>query len=115
MGTADAHGLTGTLRNLDGLAPVSDSTFVLSELPAGAEATVTPVTFVPASASAKLQLTIDDATGPRLSQQLDLGYPDTVLALAATGGAGGVNLSWARGPASDVAGYYILQRLKRGR
>ena len=109
VGTADAHALTGTLRNLDGLATVVDSTFELNELPAGAEATITPVTFVPASVSAKLQLTIDDATGPRLSRMLDLGYPDTVLALTATGSAGGITLTWARGPVPDVAGYHILR------
>ena len=109
VGTADAHALTGTLRNLDGLATVLDSTFVLSDLPAGAEASATPVTFVPASASAKLQLTIADATGPRLSRMLDLSYPDTVKALAATGGAGGITLTWARGPVPDVAGYHILR------
>jgi peptidase C25-like protein/VCBS repeat protein len=109
VGTADAHGLTGRLRNHDGLAMVLDSTFVVSELPAGGEASTTPVTFEPAGVSAQLELTIDDATGSRLSQLLDLGYPDTVTALAATGGAGRVVLTWARGPAPDLAGFHVLR------
>ncbi len=109
VGTAVAHALTGTLRNLDGLATVLDSTFVVSELAAGAEASTTPVRFVPASADARLQLTIEDATGPRLTQTLDLGYPEPVITLAASGGAGRIMLTWARGAAPDLAGYHILR------
>ncbi|MGH7731334.1 MAG: C25 family cysteine peptidase [Candidatus Eiseniibacteriota bacterium] len=107
VGTADAHALDGRLRSLDGLATVLDSTFVISDLPAGGEASTTPLRFVPTSASAKLWLVIDDATGPRLSQVLDLDYPNAVASLAATGGAGRVTLTWQHGPAPDLAGYYV--------
>lgn len=114
VGTADAHALTGTLRNLDGLATVLDSTFAVSDLAAGAETITTPVTFVPASAGARLQLSIDDATGPRLTRTLDLGYPDTVKALVATGGADRITLIWARGAASDLAGYHVRRATDPG-
>ena len=108
-GSADAHALFGRLRNHDGLAVVLDSTFALPHLPAGAEATVAPVRFAPASAEARLELSVDDATGPRLLRTLDLGYPAEVTALLAAGGAKRVTLTWSRHPAPDVAGYLVYR------
>ena len=108
-GTADAHALLGRLRNHDGLAVVLDSTFTLPDLPPGMETSSTPVRFVPSSAEARLELTIDDAGGPRLSQVLDLGYPDAVSSLAAAGGAGRVTLGWPHHPAPDLSGYNVYR------
>ena len=109
VGTADAHSLVGRLRTLDGLAVVLDSTLTLPDLPPGAEASTTPVRFVPASADARLELAVDDASGLRWAQVLDLGYPAGVTALAAAGGAGGVTLHWGHDPAPDLAGYNVYR------
>ncbi len=109
VGTGDAHALAGRLGNLDGLALMLDSTFTLPDLPAGAEASTTPVRFVPSSADARLELEIDDATGPRLERVLDLGYPEAVTALAAAGGPGRVTLTWQHDPVADLAGYNLYR------
>ncbi|HEY6195601.1 MAG TPA: C25 family cysteine peptidase [Candidatus Eisenbacteria bacterium] len=109
VGKADAHALVGHLRDLDGLAVVLDSTLTLPDLPPGAEASTTPVRFVPGSADAKLLLEIDDATGSRLTQLLDMGYPAAVNAVAAAGGAGRVTLEWEHDPAPDLAGYNVYR------
>ena len=109
VGTGDARALTGRLWSLDGLAVVIDSTFTLPDLPPGSEADATPVSFVPASADARLGLAIDDATGTRSSQVLDLGYPDVVAGTTATGGSGSATLRWTQDPAPDLAGYNIYR------
>jgi hypothetical protein len=109
VGTGDAHGLTGRLRNHDGLAMVLDSTLTLSDLAPGAEASATTVRFVPTSADARLELSIDDASGPRLVQELDLAYPVTVTALAAAGGAASVTLDWLHSSEPDLAGYNVYR------
>ena len=109
VGTGDAHGLVGRLRSLDGLAVVLDSMLTLPDLPPGADAVATEVRFVPSSADARLELVIDDASGPRLVQLLDLGYPAAVSALAATGGAGRVTLLWQHDDAPDLAGYNVYR------
>jgi hypothetical protein len=108
-GTADAHALAGKLRSLDGLATVLDSAFTVAELPAGAEVSTTLLSFVPSDSSARLELTISDATGPRLTQSLDLGYPDGVGSLAASGGSGRVLLTWKHNGSPDLAGYNIYR------
>jgi hypothetical protein len=110
IGSGDAHGLTGRLRNHDGLAMVLDSTLTLPDLAPGAEASATTVRFVPTSADARLELSIDDdASGPRLVQELDLGYPVTVTALAAAGGAASVTLDWLHSSEPDLAGYNVYR------
>jgi hypothetical protein len=109
VGTADAHGLTGRLRSLDGLAVVLDSTITLPDLLPGAEASSAPLRFMPSSADARLELTLDDASGPRLAQVLDLSYPDSVIALAATGGSGRVTLEWRHEGSPDLAGYNVYR------
>ncbi len=109
LGTGDAHAVTGRLTSLDGLAVVTDSTFTLPDLAPGAEADGTPVTFAPSSAGARLRLTIDDANGTRVGQDLDLGYPDDVTGVSALGGSGTVTLRWAGNAAPDLAGYNIYR------
>jgi hypothetical protein len=109
VGTGDARALTGRLSSVDGLAVVVDSTFTLPDLAPGAEADATPVSFAPSSADARLALAIDDANGTRISQELDLGYPDVVGGITTTGGSGSVTLRWAPHPASDLAGYNIYR------
>jgi hypothetical protein len=109
IGTASAHGLNGRLRSLDGLAIVLDSTLTLPDLLPGAEASTVALRFVPSSADARLELTLDDATGPRLVQALGLHYPDSVVALAATGGAGRVTLEWRHEGSPDLAGYNVYR------
>jgi hypothetical protein len=109
VGTAEAHGLAGHLSSVDGLAVMLDSTFTLTGLAAGGEASTTPLRFVPSSGSARLALTIDDATGPRLVQTLDLAYPDPVASLAAANGASGVTLTWKHDPSPDLAGYSVFR------
>ena len=109
VGTGDAHALTGRLTSLDGFAVVIDSTFTLPNLAPGAEADATPVTFAPSSADARLELTIDDANGIRLNQELDLGYPDVVGDITTAGGSGSVTLRWTDHPAPDLAGYNIYR------
>jgi peptidase C25-like protein/VCBS repeat protein/flagellar hook capping protein FlgD len=111
VGTGDAHAVTGRFRNLDGLAVVLDSTLSLPDLPPGAEASATPVRFTATSAEARLVLSIDDASGPRLTQVLDLGYPAAVTALAAVGGAGRMTLDWQHEPAPDLAGYNVYRAI----
>jgi hypothetical protein len=109
VGTGDAHALTGRLSSLDDFAVMLDSTFTLPDLAPGAEADGTPVSFAPASADARLGLSIDDANGTRLSQALDLGYPDVVGDITTTGGSGSVTLRWTEHPAPDLAGYNIYR------
>jgi len=109
VGTGDAHALTGRLRNHDGLAVVLDSTLTLPDLAPGAEANATTVRFVPTSADARLELSVDDASGPRLVQVLDLGYPVMVTALAAVGGAARVTLDWLHSAEPDLAGYNVYR------
>ncbi len=108
-GTAAATGLTGVLRNADGLAPVSDSTFTLPDLAPGAEALGTPVRFAPSNSAARLQLVISDAGGVRSSATLDLGYPNPVVGLLSSGGVRRIKLAWARSPAADLAGYHVYR------
>ena len=114
VGTADPHALNGRVTSLDGLATMLDSTFALAGLPAGGEASTTPVRFVPSSAAAKLLLTVEDATGPRLSQVLDLVYPGTVSSLVADGDAGRVTLAWKHEPSPDLAGYRVYRASSGG-
>jgi hypothetical protein len=109
VGTADAHALAGRVRDHDGLAVVLDSSFTLPDLSPGAEASSTPVRFVPSSTDARLDLAIDDASSSRLAQVLDLGYPAAVTALAAAGGAGRVTLTWGHDAAPDLAGYCVYR------
>jgi len=109
VGTADAHALAGHLSSVDGLAVMLDSTFTMPALAAGGEASTAPLRFVPSSGSARLVLTINDTTGPRLVQTLDLGYPGPVTSLAAANGAGGVTLTWKHDPSPDLAGYSVYR------
>jgi len=108
VGTGDAHALTGRLWSLDGLAVVIDSTISLPDLAPGAEADATPVSFVPSSSDARLGLAIDDENGSRIDQVLDLGYPDVVAGITATGGSS-VTLRWTQDPAPDLTGYNIYR------
>ncbi len=109
LGTGGASGLFGRVRSYDGLSTVLDSTFTVPDLPAGAEATSTPVRFTPTSADARLSLEIENADGPRLAQPLDLGYPVEVTALTAVGGPGLVRLIWGHGAGPDLAGYNVYR------
>jgi hypothetical protein len=108
-GSAEAHGLTGHFRSLDGLATVVDSTFTLPDLAPDSAATSVPLQFMPLAPGALLQLEVDDANGPRLSAPLDLDYPGPVSALAARGGSGQVVLSWLHAPEADLAGYQVFR------
>jgi len=113
-GSADAHGLTGHLRNFDGFATVLDSTFTLPDLAPQGEATSVPLQFVPSAPGARLQLEIDDANGPRLVATLDLDYPGPVSSLAAAGGAAQIVLSWLHAPEADLAGYQVFRGASPG-
>jgi len=109
VGTAEARALVGRLRSLDGLATLVDSTFTLPDLAPGAEASTTPVRFVPTDTQARLELSIDDASAPRLVRELDLEYPSAVTALAAVGTAGRVTLEWRLDESPDLAGYNVYR------
>lgn len=109
VGTGDAHALTGRLSSLDGLAVMTDSTFTLPDLAPGAEGDGTPVTFAPVSADARLSLTVDDANGTRISQSMDLGYPDVVGGITTAGGSGNVTLRWTDSATPDITGYNIYR------
>src|SRR5262249_19522236 len=78
VGTGIAQGITGKVRNYDGLANVLDSTLTVPDLAPGAEASATTVRFVPSNVNARLALLLFDQYGQRLSQSLDLIYPGSI-------------------------------------
>ena len=113
-GNAPLHGLTGVLRNLDGLASVLDSTFTVPDLAPGADGSSSAVRFTPSDTAAQLQLRVSDASGLRLVQTLALGYPAPAMALVAEPGAAAIQLSWAHSAGPHLAGYTIYRGASSG-
>ena len=104
--------MTARLRNLDGLATVTDSTASWGDIPPGQEMQGDALVFVPSSTAAKLLLVVSDQYGERLRQTLDLVYPATPTGLLGIGAASSISLTWAKARGPGPAG---LQRLPRHR
>ena len=109
LGTGAASGITGQITNPDGLSTLLDPSFAVPDLAPGTEADATPVRFVPASASARLALEVDDIHGVRLTQTLDLLYPAPITGLTTLGGAGLIHLDWAPDSIPDLRGYHVYR------
>ena len=114
LGTGVAQGVSARLRNHDGLATVSDSTASWGDLVSGQELQGDALTFVPASANAKLELAVSDQYGQLWSKTLDLSVPATPASLFGVGAATSIELTWAKSLASDLRGYNLYRSTAPG-
>ncbi|MBI5710352.1 MAG: VCBS repeat-containing protein [Candidatus Eisenbacteria bacterium] len=114
LGTGIAQTVSARLRSLDGLATVSDSTASWGDIASGQELQGDALTFVPSSASAKLQLVVSDQYGQLWSKTLDLTVPATPADLFGVGAATSIKLTWAKSQASDLLGYNLYRSTAAG-
>jgi hypothetical protein len=111
LGTGIAQGVTGKLRNLDGLATVYDSTATWGDIAPGEEKQADALVFVPSSANATLQLQVSEASGVLLTQTLDLAVPAAPSGVLGIGRATSVQVTWTRNAAPDLLGYIVYRSL----
>ena len=109
LGTGVAQGVSARLRNLDGLATVTDSMASWGDIQPGAEVTGDTFTFVPTSTAATLLLVVSDQYGERLRQTLDIQYPSTPEGLLSLGGGGRISLTWAKVADPGLMGYNVYR------
>jgi len=114
LGTGQAKGLYGRLRDADGLATVSDSMVTWPDLSPGQEATGDAVVFSPSSANAVLELHVFDPYGEVFKQLLDMNYPPAPISLEALGAATSISLTWAHNTQADLLGYNVLRSANPG-
>jgi len=109
LGTGIAQEVRAVLRSLDGLATVTDSTALWSQIQPGEELQADGLTFVPTSLEAKLLLVVSDLYGELFRQTLDLYYPSTPTNLSCTGAATSITLVWTKVADGDLLGYNIYR------
>jgi hypothetical protein len=109
LGTGVAKSVSARLRNLDGLATVTDSMASWGDLQPGQEASGDALTFTPTSTAATLLLVVSDQYGERLRQTLDILYPVAPTALQALGAASSISLTWARVEDAGLTGYNVYR------
>lgn len=109
LGTGVAKSVTARLRNLNGLATVTDSMASWGDIQPGQEASGDALTFTPTSTAATLLLVVSDQYGERLRQTLDILYPSAPTGLAGLGEASSISLTWARVADSGLMGYNVYR------
>jgi hypothetical protein len=109
LGTGVARSVSARLRNLDGLATVTDSMTSWGDIQPGQEVSGDALTFTPTSTAATLLLVVSDQYGERLRQTLDILYPATPTTLLAVGAAGSISLTWARVADPGLTGYNVYR------
>jgi hypothetical protein len=109
LGTGVARSVSARLRNLDGLATVTDSMASWGDIQPGQTVSGDALTFTPTSTAATLMLVVSDLYGERLRQTLDILYPVVPVALEATGSAGSISLTWTVVADAGLAGYNVYR------
>jgi hypothetical protein len=109
LGTGVARNVSARLRNLDGLATVSDSMSSWGDIQPGEERAGDAFTFSPTSTAATLMLVVSDQYGERLRQTLDILYPPTPTSLLGVGSAAGISLTWAKVADAGLMGYNVYR------
>ena len=109
LGTGVAKNVSARLRNLDGLATVTDSMASWGDIQPGEERTGDLFTFAPTSTAATLLLVVSDQYGERLQQTLDLLYPSAPDGLLSLGGGGRISLTWAKVADPGLMGYNVYR------
>jgi hypothetical protein len=107
LGTGVASSVSARLRNLDGLATVTDSMTSWGDIPPGEERTGDVFTFTPTSTDATLLLVVSDQYGERLRQTLDILYPSTPTEMLGVGAASSISLTWAKVADPGLMGYNV--------
>ncbi len=108
-GTGPAPGVTGILRNLDGLTTVTDSTASWGDIAAGQEKSADSFSFGVIDPAGLLQLRLSDAYGLLSVATVDLGYPAQPIDVNAKGGGTTIKLTWTKSEDSDLLGYVVYQ------
>jgi hypothetical protein len=111
VGTGGARGVTGKLRNYDGLATVLDSTASWGNITSDQEVQGDAVVFELTSAGARLELEVTDQQGTVSAQTIDLTIPETPTGIVASGQATTIRLQWNRNTESDLMGYNCYRSL----
>ena len=113
LGTGGARGVTGKLRNFDGMATVLDSTSSWGTIAPGQEVQGDAFVFTVANVSARLQLQITDQDGRVQTQMLDLTTPAAPNYIVASGAATSIALDWTANADSDLTGYNCYRSLSQ--
>ncbi len=109
LGTGVAQGVSARLRNLDGLATVTDSMASWADIQPGEELTGDAFKFTPTSTAATLLLVVSDQYGERLQQTLDILYPSMPQGLLSLGAGGRISLTWAKVGDTGLMGYNVYR------
>jgi len=111
IGTGGARGVTGKLRNHDGLATVLDSTVSWGNITSSQEVQGDALAFTLDGAGARLELEVTDQEGTVTTQTVDLTIPGTPAGIVASGQATTIQLQWSRNTESDLMGYNCYRSL----
>jgi len=115
LGPGTASDVTGTLRSLDGLATVTDSTASWGNLVPGVDRSGDAFVFQLADTTGwQLELVVVDRYGERLRQTLDVVAPVAPTTLAGVGGEGAIALTWAHNTEADLLGYNVYRSTTSG-